>query len=1071
MNPTLPILPRCRLLLAGFFVSLLTANLFATATGTLVASATRTSGSAISGSLTTSGTDTMYLRFKVDGLMASSSVITKVTLRLHRRTGNSALIIKAANNSQGNSDSTALLWWNSTGSLDLHPPKLAQDAISGTTTITPTANPVGNFVDVDITAQYITGDGYYSFAITSGAINTYTSNSWADPAYRPQLMIEDAITLDKATFASAELLEQGNRIAERYDIGTSGAPNLQSYFYKYGVIDATKQPYGAASNANAADNRFAIQRALNDALLARAVVYLPPGTYKVSDTIEMVQGAIDRLKALTPLGGEIIDPTLAMNMVRHDTAQPDYTHLPTPGTDFYLERWNDPRTFGNALIGKPGAPAVLKLDPGAVGFNVSPVIELPDPQPIPAVTLVDPKPVLKIWSRWDRVDDTNGDNKVDALDFWDPAEGAPAIDANRNRSAVNYNQTVRNINIDLSDTTGFPANNHQGAVGITTGTAQGGTITDCVIDATGAFAGVFGSAGPSGGMHNVTVNGGKYGLCVAEPQDGQQLLLSACTFDNQTVKAITWRGLGGLTIVGTNFFDRGIEVKAGNSAYDGMLCLVDSKFDFSASPQRAVDSNRGVYMNRVYVKNGAPVITPAPGFPPPTPTPTTNLLTSTGWILINEYAGGISIDQNPHNADSTATPVPYYIDGTPTTNATLVSSQTFTATVPNVQAAHGWGATPFFLDCEGATPTALNVAGSPYFAKGDGVSDDTVAFESALTTAQAAGKDVFVPKGDYRISRSLHLTGSIKLFGIHKNYTIIQSSYRDRHINPSDFYGTALGAKPLIIGEGASCMLSDLTLKQRMTDACSYLLNWKAGSASIVKNVTFLRQPMISAVTDIQESESAMILVEGAATGGKFYHLWGVASSQHETNNYPTSTSPARHLKVSGTTQPLAFYMANFEYAHNLPQVEITGAQNVNIYQAKFEGNYRNLHIKNSSNNIRLFGVGGNACPFPNDVGTYTTAPYANYEGANQNILIEGSSNYLVAGQSYQGRKPDPIDGYDAQVSGDFAGNNAVYKTSVGAATDPTKYKRLKDDPSGPTPPTVTTSGEQQFVLYKRGTP
>lgn len=1004
--------------LAGFFASLLAVNVFAATTVSLESAATRTNSSTTTTALTTSSTQTVYLRFKVEGITATGSVITKATLRLYRNTGSSALTIKAANNSRSDSDS--LLWWNSTGSLDNNPPHLANNPIS------PVGTSInGNWLEYDITDQYLTGDGLYSFAITSSGTNTYAAKGNSN---EPQLVVNDSIKLDKATYAAIELLAQGPQIADRYDMASTGVVNDQSYFFKYGVIDATKQPYGAKPN-DTADDRLAIQRAINDARLARAVVYLPSGTYLVSDTIELVQGSIDK----DGITGRKVSPTERGYMIGHDPDAPEYA-----GSDLFFEKWTNAREFGNALMGKPGARAVLQLMDTATGFSFN-----ADPG---ATTPVPPKPVLKVWSRWNVI--PSGQTAAD-------------VDSNKNRSAVNYNQIVSNIDIDLNALAGTGGRN-RGAAGITSGTAQGGVVSDCTITATNAFAGLYGSAGPGGGMHNVTVSGGEYGLYVGLPAEGQQALLSACTFTGQTQKAIYWKGLGGLTAVGTNITGKGIQVSS-SQPWNGMLCLVDSKIDLSSSTgEAAVVSNRSVYMNRVYVKNGSPVITPDPALPPPSGA----ILSGSSWILINEYAGGVLIDQNPFDANATATGVAYYKSATnsgamvKTANATLVNSVNVGAGV-DFHNNHVWPDTPWFLDSEIPASSVISATATAYNAKGDGMSDDTAAIQGAIDFASLNGKNVFLPKGDYRISKSLHLPGAVKLFGIHKNYTFIQSAYSDRAANsPGDFYGTAAAAEPLVIGEGASCMLSDFTLVQRLTDARSYLLDWKAGPASVVKNVTFLRRPMEAADADIQPSETPMILVEGAATGGRFYHLWGAASSQKEP-------SPARHLKVSGTLQPLAFYMANFEYAHNLPQVEIVNAQHVDIFQSKWEGNYRNLHVNNSSD-IRVFGVGGNASPFPSDIDAFTGAAYSGYKYANQSILIQDCTDFLIAGQSYQLRAPDSVTGYEAETP-DQAANDAVYATSVGANSDPEKYDRLKETQAGVL--AKKAPGIEQFVVYRRGNP
>ena len=130
------------------------------------------------------------------------------------------------------------------------------------------------------------------------------------------------------------------------------------------------------------------------------------------------------------------------------------------------------------------------------------------------------------------------------------------------------------------------------------------------------------------------------------------------------------------------------------------------------------------------------------------------------------------------------------------------------------------------------------------------------------------------------------------------------------------------------------------------------------------------------------------------------------------------------------------------EYAKYHTLVLMVVVSNINIYQLKAEGNYRTLHFIHCDN-FRLFGLAGNASPFPSDVNSQTGvgAPYNTYQNYNQNILMTGNangdcSNFLVANQAFQ----IPTKDFDT-----------AYGTSLGAITEQfVLYKRENPQPTVP---------------------
>jgi hypothetical protein len=189
---------------------------------------------------------------------------------------------------------------------------------------------------------------------------------------------------------------------------------------------------------------------------------------------------------------------------------------------------------------------------------------------------------------------------------------------------------------------------------------------------------------------------------------------------------------------------------------------------------------------------------------------------------------------------------------------------------------------PSFEDAD-----AVNVR--DFGAQGDGETDDTAAFQKAIHTHDK----VFVPKGDYIVSKTLHLRPNTYLFGLSPALTSLGSqgetdgNRRRQSADDEPFtIETVDDAK-------AAPGLSFLSLRGRV--------NWQSGRGTW----------MLS---------RGRFHISGNG-GGRFYGVMAMG----------------RPLILSGLRQPTAFYALNVERVTVNPQSQIENCSGVRIYYFKVE--------------------------------------------------------------------------------------------------------------------------------------
>lgn len=574
----------------------------------------------------------------------------------------------------------------------------------------------------------------------------------------------------------------------------------------------------------------------------------------------------------------------------------------------YSDPWSSHASFEYpcVLYGSAENPrTVLRLIDNAAGFDN------PDR----------PKPLLHFWSR---------------MGYGDGAVSGPQthlrygnVDTSKPQRNINYNQKIVNIDIDLGE--GNP-----GAVGIDHQGTVNSVTEDVTIHATGAFAGLWGGLGSGGAVHGVKVIGGRYGFYFVRdnPFGGAQPspVVSAITLQGQTEQAILCDGRGPLTVVGALIEGAGIRSQSSKeSTAHGALNIIDTVLRMKTD-QAAIYSNHSIVAQNVYISGAKEAVRiqeqfVLPGAPD-------------GWLHIEECAAGAEnltpgmIGGDPRRdtiwieRDQQDKPVVVTDDRAPEDEQAMIARHDWERPCP------AW-----------SSPGSVNAKKAPYLAKGDGVTDDSGAIQRALDENEV----VWLPKGTYALGKPLTLHAKNKLIGLGTVQTVLTVT------ETGAAYNDVLNPQPLVDTDDdadASTMLQYMKLLVPVRNPCVYALRWRAGRNSVVRNVYAIREfwhPQ-GIVMD-----HPMMLIEGNGGGRWFtiphHHWWD------QGHDY-------RHLKVSGTREPLQFYMLEPQFAHGEAMVEFNDARNIDIFSIKAECNYTVLWMRNCSN-VRFFGFAGFTMPRP----------------------------------------------------------------------------------------------------------
>lgn len=484
------------------------------------------------------------------------------------------------------------------------------------------------------------------------------------------------------------------------------------------------------------------------------------------------------------------------------------------------------------------------------------------------------------------------------------------------------------VNIDVTVEEGNP-----GAVALRMVGAQGSGVQDCTLDATHGHTGLEGASGTGGSHANVTVIGGRIGLDLTESRPGATV--TGITLEGQTETALVYRGIEALCAVGLRIISSvpgpAIVCRASaRNVLSGQLSLVDCRIDLHAPDATAVASNSALYLSNVYVRGAARIVHNADG---------SGLPGDPGaWMRVAEYAHGPKLP--PVKNYNVATPV--YLHGE-RSETDVARTESGVAPPEDLQSSHLW--ITDFPSFE--SPGAANVKTAPYLAKGDSVTDDTDALQRAVDEHQI----VFLPKGYYRISRTIRLRPDTRLVGVAQPFSIVMVRKAE-----GDFVDPAR-PQPLVSTaddcDARTLLAFCFALVPREVEG-AFGLHWRCGPQSVLRSAGSILRPLGGKVPE-NLRRPPLTLVTGYG-GGRWYNFY---------NHEMVSDSGYRHLVLDGAAGPLSLYPCNIEHVlDEAAQIEIRRSRQVSIYGMKSEGNSPALRATDSSD-IRIISYGGNLVPKP----------------------------------------------------------------------------------------------------------
>jgi len=542
------------------------------------------------------------------------------------------------------------------------------------------------------------------------------------------------------------------------------------------------------------------------------------------------------------------------------------------------------------------------------------------------------RPVIRLRDGAPRFADPAKPQCVIAM--WKQRMPGNTTDYRADHPAAHYYGTIDGITIDCG--------RNPGAIGLYHKGAQGGMVADVKIIATHAYAGLEGGTWACGGVYDLTVQGGRYGILIY----GDPACYVGLTLLDQTEAALKFAGGADVaTVCGFKIRQKKGPVVTqpgegvfGGSVY-GNLILMDGMIEL-AGGGTAIDNavGKNLYLENVYVRGAQAVVKSGADAPVAG--------VNGGWTHLERYAycnrtappkdGGWGKRLAPSDA---------LIDGRV---AKKVPPKLGRAAAPpaDLLARHLWGKIPQYGDGDPAIKNAVRELGLDNTGK--------TSVRAALQAAIDKYEKILLPKGQYLLDGTITLKAHTKLFGVSPNNVVFST---DPNWKPAS-------ETPIFTTENApdgTALLANLLIEFKASPPGSYHFNaltWRIGRRSVLRQVVAKCADWMDTRSDktVGCPVSTYRIRDGG--GGRWY------SSIHEHKS-ETKHADYHILTIENTTEPLTFYHYGGIHSRGTgDQTLIQNAENVRFiaYYLEPPGHNHVYHAINSRN-LGFYGFGNSAVP------------------------------------------------------------------------------------------------------------